>query len=106
RSSLVFAIDPNEAPTLTALPDTAMAQEIERRSHSILGKIEVEPGRGRFPLTVEKARRFGAHRVVLVGEAPHIVPPIGAQGLNLGLRDAATIGELVAAAHRKGHDIG
>jgi 2-octaprenyl-6-methoxyphenol hydroxylase len=106
RSSLVFAIDPSEAPTLTALPDTAMAQEIERRSHSILGKIEVEPGRGRFPLTAEKARRFGAHRVVLVGEAAHIVPPIGAQGLNLGLRDAATIGELVAAAHRKGHDIG
>ena len=48
-----------------------------------------------FPLAVETARRFGARRVVLVGEAAHVIPPIGAQGLNLGLRDAATIGELV-----------
>jgi 2-octaprenyl-6-methoxyphenol hydroxylase len=106
RSSLVFAVDPSEAPALAALPDAEMGQEIERRSHSILGKIEVEPGRGIFPLAAERARHFGAHRVALVGEAAHVVPPIGAQGLNLGLRDAATIGELAAAAHRKGCDIG
>jgi 2-octaprenyl-6-methoxyphenol hydroxylase len=106
RSSLVFVVDPSEAPALAALSDAAMALEVEHRSHSILGKIELEPGRGAFPLAVEKARRFGAHRVALVGEAAHLVPPIGAQGLNLGLRDAATIGELVAAAHREGCDIG
>ena len=106
RSSLVFAVDPSEAPALAALSGAEMAQEIERRSHSILGKIEIEPGCGTFPLAVETARRLGAHRVVLLGEAAHVVPPIGAQGLNLGLRDAATIGELVADAHRKGHDIG
>ena len=106
RSSLVFVVDPSEATALATLSDTAMAQEIERRSHSILGRIELEPGRGTFPLTVEKAARFGAHRVALVGEAAHVVPPIGAQGLNLGLRDAATIAELVAADHRSGFDIG
>ena len=52
------------------------------------------------------ATRFGAHRVVLVGEAAHMIPPIGAQGLNLGLRDAATMSELVVGAHRKGLDVG
>ncbi len=41
-----------------------------------------------------------------MGEAAHVIPPIGAQGLNLGLRDAATIGELAIAAHREGGDIG
>jgi 2-octaprenyl-6-methoxyphenol hydroxylase len=106
RSSLVFVVDPSEASALAALSATAMAQEIERRSHSILGKIEIEPGHGTFPLAVETARRFGAQRVALVGEAAHLVPPIGAQGLNLGLRDAATVGELVAAAHRNGRDVG
>src|SRR4029453_419798 len=83
-----------------------LALEIERRSHSILGAIEVEPGRGAFPLAVAAATRFGARRVALIGEAAHVVAPIGAQGLNLGLRDAATIGELIVAAHRDGHDVG
>lgn len=106
RSSLVFVVDPSDAPRLTALADAALAGEIERRSHSLLGKIEIEPGRGVFPLATEIARRFGHNRIVLIGEAAHVMPPIGAQGLNLGLRDAATVGELVVAARRDGSDIG
>ena len=106
RSSLVFVVDPAEVAGLSALPDADMAAEIERRSHSILGKIAVEPGRGVFPLAIETATAFGARRVVLIGEAAHVIPPIGAQGLNLGLRDAATIGELIVAAHRDGGDVG
>jgi len=106
RSSLVFVVDPAAAAHLSALPDDDIASEIERRSHSILGRITVEPGRGMFPLAVETARAFGARRVALVGEAAHVIPPIGAQGLNLGLRDAATIGELVVAARRDGGDVG
>jgi 2-octaprenyl-6-methoxyphenol hydroxylase len=106
RSSLVFVVDPTEARALTALPDAELAEELERRSHSMLGKIEIEAGRGLFPLVVEIARTFGKHRTVLIGEAAHVMPPIGAQGLNLGLRDAATIAELVVSARRDGGDIG
>jgi 2-octaprenyl-6-methoxyphenol hydroxylase len=106
RSSLVFVTDPEETARLKAIPDAELGAAIEQRSHSILGKVEVGPERGIFPLAVERARTLGAHRVALVGEAGHVIPPIGAQGLNLGLRDAATIGELVAAAHRQGHDPG
>ena len=106
RSSLVFVSDPEQAPQLAALPDSELATEIERRSHSILGKITVEPGRGVFALAIETARSFAGPRVVLIGEAAHVMPPIGAQGLNLGLRDAATIAELIAAALRAGDDVG
>lgn len=106
RSSLVCVVEPADARRLSALDDDALAQEIERRAHSILGKITVEPGRGEFPLSIENARQFAANRIALVGEAAHLIPPIGAQGLNLGLRDAATIGELAVAAHRDGHDLG
>src|SRR5581483_7012899 len=88
------------------LNDADLANELERRAHSILGQMTVEPGRGVFPLLARTARRFAADRIALVGEAAHVLPPIGAQGLNLGLRDAATIGELVVAAHRDGRDIG
>jgi 2-octaprenyl-6-methoxyphenol hydroxylase len=102
----VFVVDPREAADLATLSEREMAMEIERRSHSILGKIEIEPGRGLFPLEIATAKRFGAHRIALIGEAAHILAPIGAQGLNLGLRDAAIIGELVVAARRHGHDVG
>jgi 2-octaprenyl-6-methoxyphenol hydroxylase len=106
RSSVVCVLDAATAERLRALDDAALSTEIERRSHSILGKVTVEAGRGVFPLAVETARRFAANRIALVGEAAHVIPPIGAQGLNLGLRDAATIGELVIAARRAGDDVG
>src|SRR5260370_5962622 len=106
RSSLVLVVDPGEAARIAALAEGELATEIERRSHSILGRIEPEPGRGAFPLAIETARRFAVARMALVGEAAHLLPPIGAQGLNLGLRDAATIGELVVAARRNGGDVG
>lgn len=106
RSSLVCVEDPNEAERLAALDEEALSREVERRSHSILGKIHVEAGRGLFPLAVETATTFAATRVALVGEAAHVIPPIGAQGLNLGLRDAATVAELAVAARRAGEDIG
>ncbi len=105
RSSLVFVVDPTEVSVLSGLSDTEMAAEIERRSHSILGTIEVERGRGVFPLITATATCFGTRRVALIGEAAHVAAPIGAQGLNLGLRDAATIAELVVAAHREGQDV-
>lgn len=106
RSSLVWVLDPVDADALAALDGAELSTEIERASHSILGKIEVETGRGMFPLSVATARKFAAKRIALVGEAAHVIPPIGAQGLNLGLRDAATIGELAIAAQRDGRDIG
>jgi 2-octaprenyl-6-methoxyphenol hydroxylase len=106
RSSLVWVLEPHRADEIAALDDLTLAAEIERASHSILGKIELEPGRGLFPLSVVTAHRFGARRIALVGEAAHVIPPIGAQGLNLGLRDAATIGELALEAQRAGRDIG
>jgi 2-octaprenyl-6-methoxyphenol hydroxylase len=106
RSSLVCVVDPADAERLHALDAPALSAEIERRSHSILGKVGVEDGRGLFPLGVETAQGFARNRIALVGEAAHVIPPIGAQGLNLGLRDAATIGELVVEAQRDGTDVG
>jgi 2-octaprenyl-6-methoxyphenol hydroxylase len=106
RSSVVCVVEPAEGERLAALDDAALSDELERRAHSILGKVTVEAGRGAFPLGAETAEAFAAHRTALVGEAAHVIPPIGAQGLNLGLRDAATIGELVVEAHRRGDDPG
>jgi 2-octaprenyl-6-methoxyphenol hydroxylase len=106
RSSLVCVVAPTEAERLAGLSGEALDLEIEGRCHSILGKVEVEPGRGVFPLVVATATRAAGDRIALVGEAAHVVPPIGAQGLNLGLRDAATIAEIATESHRAGRDVG
>jgi 2-octaprenyl-6-methoxyphenol hydroxylase len=96
RSSLVCVVRPEEAENIRAMDDAALAGEIERRAHSILGKMEVASPRGIFPLGTEMAERFAANRIALIGEAAHVLPPIGAQGLNLGIRDAAQLAEIVA----------
>ncbi len=106
RSSLVCVLDKSNAAKLLAEPDAALAAEIERRAHSLLGTMRVEGGRGVFPLAIETADAFARRRIALVGEAAHVVPPIGAQGLNLGLRDGATIAEIVADARRENLDAG
>ena len=106
RSSLVWVLGPHDADDKAALDDADLSLAVEHAVHSILGKVTVDAGRGLFPLGVVTARSFGRNRIALVGEAAHVVPPVGAQGLNLGLRDAATIAELACEAHRAGHDIG
>jgi 2-octaprenyl-6-methoxyphenol hydroxylase len=106
RSSLVCVLDPASAAELAVMHDVELSLEIERRAHSLLGAMTVELGRGVFPLAIETADAFARDRIALVGEAAHVVPPIGAQGLNLGLRDGATIAELVAEARRQNIDLG
>jgi 2-octaprenyl-6-methoxyphenol hydroxylase len=106
RSSMVWVLDPEAATSLAARDDAGLSAEIERRSHSLFGKIMVEAGRGIFPLATQTARALARGRIVLVGEAAHVVPPIGAQGLNLGLRDGATVAEIIADAQRQGLDVG
>jgi 2-octaprenyl-6-methoxyphenol hydroxylase len=106
RSSVVFSISDADTSRLEWVAERDLGREIEQRSHSILGKTEAEPGRAMFPLAVQTAKSLCGPRMALVGEAAHLIPPIGAQGLNLGLRDAATIAEVAAEAHHAGSDVG
>lgn len=106
RCSVVWVGAPKEAERLRALSDQELSEAAEKQSHFIFGRVQVEPGRHLFPLAIERPQRFAARRVVLVGEAAHVVPPIGAQGLNLGLRDADDIAELVREALGRGEDPG
>ncbi len=88
------------------MSDDELSEAAERQSHSILGRVKVEPGRHLFPLAIEHIRQLAKARVALVGEAAHVVPPIGAQGLNMGLRDAADLADLVGGAMASGADPG
>ncbi len=106
RSSLVWVDRPRAVETFAALSPEGLAGEIERRSHRLLGRVRAASRCATYRLSGLNARRYAARRVALVGEAAHVIPPIGAQGLNLGLRDAAMIAEIVADAFEAGRDIG
>jgi 2-octaprenyl-6-methoxyphenol hydroxylase len=103
RSSLVWVVRPEEAAVLLEMEAEALSTRIEDRMQSMLGKIEVEQGRQVYPLSSAMPSRFAARRVALVGEAAHVFPPIGAQGLNLGVRD---IQDLVVIARASRDDPG
>lgn len=99
RSSLVWVVTPAEAEALMALPPAELSLGIEQRMQSMLGKVTAEDARQTYPLASGLPSAFAAKRIALVGEAAHVFPPIGAQGLNLGVRDAGDLVS-VAASHR------
>ena len=95
RSSLVWAMSETQAKRRGALDDSALAAEIERQARALLGAMRIEGERWFFPLARQTVGRLVGARLALVGDAAHAFPPIGAQGLNLGLRDVRA---LIAAA--------
>lgn len=96
RSSLVWVVRPEQAQDLSMLDDADLSARIEMQMQSILGLIEVEPGRQIFPLGSLTPSSLANNRTALVGEAAHVLPPIGAQGMNLGVRDVAELTRIVS----------
>lgn len=106
ESSLVWVETPEEARRLMDLDEAAFIRTLDDRLQGLLGTVTAIGPRASFPLTRMSADHLGARRIALIGEAAHVIPPIGAQGLNLGLRDIATLVELVTRARSLGADIG
>lgn len=101
RSSLVWVQSPADAAARAALSVEGLSLAVEERMQSILGKVTVEDGVQVWPLSGMTAQRFGKGRAALIGEAAHVFPPIGAQGLNLSLRDVMALVEILAATPEK-----
>lgn len=95
RMSLVWVDRPHVLEAAVEWDGERFNAEAERRAHSIAGTMRADGPRTVYPLQGSIADRFAAQRVMLVGEAAHTFPPIGAQGLNLGLRDVAALGAVL-----------
>jgi 2-octaprenyl-6-methoxyphenol hydroxylase len=97
RSSLVWVQNPAEAAANAELSLEDLSRLVEERMQSMLGKVTVEEGVQVWPLSGMMAHRFGKGRIALVGEAAHVFPPIGAQGLNLSLRDIMALTDILCS---------
>jgi 2-octaprenyl-6-methoxyphenol hydroxylase len=105
-SNLVWIDTNDEVGRLMALDDHEFGRELGSALKELLGSISEVTPRQSFPLSGQKARSLAKNRVVLAGEAAHVIPPIGAQGLNLSCRDAATLADIASDAKRDGADVG
>jgi 2-octaprenyl-6-methoxyphenol hydroxylase len=106
RSSIVWSERADLAPAFLALDEAAFAGEVAQRFGDQWGALKLDGSRWSYPLSMHLALSYVAPRFALAGDAAHGVHPIAGQGLNLGLRDAAALAEVVIDARRLGLDIG
>jgi 2-octaprenyl-6-methoxyphenol hydroxylase len=105
-SHLVWIDSPDTIERLAGLADGEFAVSLREALKGLLGSVSEVTPRQSFPIGGQTARALARNRVVLIGEAAHVLPPIGAQGLNLSFRDAATLAEVAARAKQSGQDPG
>lgn len=104
RSSFVCVLAPKDADALAAMNMQDASRFLQNRSLHVLGQLTLEKPVQCWPLEGLVANAFAQNGVFLVGETAHAFPPIGAQGLNLSIRDAGDAVDVAAAALRDGED--
>lgn len=106
RASLVWTETTRRGEALRDASDAAFHAHLMRRFGEFLDGATVEGPRFVYPLSLSLAERLTAPRIALIGDAAHGVHPVAGQGLNMGLKDAAALAEVLAEAARLGEDIG
>jgi 2-octaprenyl-6-methoxyphenol hydroxylase len=106
RASLVWTESTRRGEALRGARDEVFHAHLRRRFGDFLGRVEAQGPRFVYPLSIQLATRLTAPRLALLGDAAHAIHPLAGQGLNLGLKDAAALAQVLAEALRLGEDIG
>ncbi len=106
RCAVVWSMRPAEVDAVLALDDDAFLAQLQARFGQRLGHLRQPGKRIAYPLRLLRAREHVRARLAIIGNAAHTVHPVAGQGFNLGLRDVATLAEVLTDAARAGSDIG
>ena len=106
RASLVWTESARRGEALRGASDQVFHAHLRRRFGDFLGRVEAQGPRFVYPLSIQLATQLVAPRLALLGDAAHAIHPLAGQGLNLGLKDAAALAQVLADAVRLGEDIG
>lgn len=106
RCRIVWTEPHEKAKALVALDDEQFLAELSRRYGDRMGKLQLEGDRFVFPVQLMQSDRYVLPRLALVGDAAHCCHPVGGQGLNMGIRDAAALAQVIQSAYNQGEDIG
>jgi 2-octaprenyl-6-methoxyphenol hydroxylase len=106
RSALVWSVAKDDALGYLKLGPRGFVAELEKKMGGLLGRLELLAPLATYPLGFHHAGRITDQRLALVGDAAHGIHPIAGQGLNLGLRDAAALTEVLVEGARLGLDLG
>ncbi|MEP3889284.1 MAG: UbiH/UbiF/VisC/COQ6 family ubiquinone biosynthesis hydroxylase [Hellea sp.] len=106
RCSIVWSDTARAVDAAMALGAPAFTAELARRIGGFLGEINLSAPRQAYPLSLQMAERYTDTRLALVGDAAHAIHPIAGQGLNMGLRDAAALADVIAESRAAGLDLG
>jgi 2-octaprenyl-6-methoxyphenol hydroxylase len=106
RCRIVWTAPHEEAKALCALDDEQFLAELTKRYGTQMGKLELLGDRFIFQVQLMQSDRYALHRLALIGDAAHNCHPVGGQGLNLGIRDAAALAQVLQEALAAGKDIG
>ncbi|NDJ20636.1 FAD-dependent hydroxylase [Nostoc sp. B(2019)] len=106
RCRIVWTAPHAEAQALCALNDEQFLAELSRRYGEQMGNLELLGDRFIFQVQLMQSDRYVLPRLALIGDAAHNCHPVGGQGLNLGIRDAAALAQVIQVAHNAGEDIG
>jgi len=104
RSSIVWTLPDDEAQRLLSLDDAAFGRELTLAMGGQLGVVDVASPRAAFPLKRQLANEYVAGRVIVAGDAAHVVHPLAGQGVNLGLRDVGALRDGIRGAQEKRAD--
>jgi 2-octaprenylphenol hydroxylase len=104
-SSIVWTRPLAEADRLLSLDEGDFLDELQNACGDWLGSCRSIGERAAFPLTMRLSEQYTGQRIVLLGDAAHVVHPMAGQGVNLGLADVAALTELLISNRRRGCDI-